>query len=811
MRLPIWIQVSIHLAVVAAVLAGLLASAPLERALAASAATSVRLRIGVTSDGIVQVTGSDLAAAGVDLASVDPRTFALASMGASVAITVSNEASGVFGPADRILFFGQKFRGTEFEEKYTDERIYWLDIGGAAGPRIANLDATPQGDLKAPNDNAATVHAEVNMYWAPLWTTALVNVTQDTWFWHKLQPLTSNPITATANYTVPDPAPGTGAVFRLMQFTDYGSSATQSDFVPDFVPNLASGIGPVDGLMESAPDSSIAAEPSHHTIVTLNQAVILDQMWGGRWTRELTSAIPADGLVSGLNNVQVGAWVTPGNVTDRVWVNYWEVDYRRLFRAWQGQFDFRAEATGLHEYVVGNWMTKWVAVWDISNADQPRQLTGVLPGLEGAGTTQLRFRLTDGVESRYWLQEEAGFAHPASIRIRPSTGLRDHARGADAVIITPALFVPAAATLAAWHEQHGRRAVVVPLQDIYDEFNAGIQIAPEAIPNLLRWAASHWPAPAPAYLTLLGDGHYNMKGFNPATYGTTPDYVPPYLAFVDPWIGEVPVDMRYGDLDGDGLPEVTVGRLTANSLAEAVTVVDKIVHYDEAFRSADWQRRALFVADNPDSAGNFPVLADEIVAGYLPSDLTVTRAYLPGQIPGAPATAAQIAATKKTISDTIQGGVWLVQFTGHGAPQFWTSERLLTVAEVAGYSNGSELPVLMSFNCLDGWFVDPTPSYQALAEVQQRQPGGGAIAAISPTGDGITPDQQAFRRVLMTVLFQDNVREIGKALDLAKRRYAAAGGAAYLIQTMTLFGDPAMRLPLSAAQARRVYLPMISR
>ena len=161
MRLPIWIQVSTHLVVVAAVLASLLVSAPPEQTLAAPAATSARVRIGVTSDGIVQVSGADLAAAGVDLAAVDPRTFALTSMGASVAINVSNEASGVFGSADRILFFGQKFRGTQFQEKYTDERVYWLDIGGAAGPRIEDLDATPQGNLVAPNDIAATVHAEV--------------------------------------------------------------------------------------------------------------------------------------------------------------------------------------------------------------------------------------------------------------------------------------------------------------------------------------------------------------------------------------------------------------------------------------------------------------------------------------------------------------------------------------------------------------------------------------------------------------------------------------------------------------------------
>ena len=52
----------------------------------------VRVRIGVTVDGIVRVTPTNLTAAGIDVATIDPRTFALSSLAQSVAIRVSGES-----------------------------------------------------------------------------------------------------------------------------------------------------------------------------------------------------------------------------------------------------------------------------------------------------------------------------------------------------------------------------------------------------------------------------------------------------------------------------------------------------------------------------------------------------------------------------------------------------------------------------------------------------------------------------------------------------------------------------------------------
>jgi hypothetical protein len=224
-------------------------------------------------------------------------------------------------------------------------------------------------------------------------------------------------------------------------------------------------------------------------------------------------------------------------------------------------------------------------------------------------------------------------------------------------------------------------------------------------------------------------------------------------------------------------------------------------------RRADWQQRVLLVADNTDGGGDFAALSDDIANNYLPPDLVVTRAYLAPR----PASDEQIMATRAIVSNTIQSGVFMVQFTGHGNVQLWTGESVLTADQIPGFKNGSRLPISMSFNCLDGYFVFPQANRQSIAELLQRQPGGGAVAVISPTGDGFSSDQQVLRRILMTIMFKEDVREIGKALNLAKRQYAGAGnGMHYLIQTVTLFGDPAMRLPTAASTKLKTYLPLVS-
>jgi hypothetical protein len=733
---------------------------------AASPADIARVRIGVRRDGITSLTPADLQSLGINPASVDPRTFALTSLGAPVAILVTGETDGKFDSGDRILFFGEKFRGPEMDQKYTDERVYWLETGGTAGPRIGAVDVAPAGAGPVPSNVLTTVRAEYNNHW---WTLHSLGFdTQDTWFWERIQtgPNPGDSLTRDLAFAAPDPAPDHAATLRVEQLSRY--NANFANFY-------------------------------HRTALAVSGTPVGTFDWQGTRRIVHTAAVPA-GLLSG-NTATVN--VTAINRTDKVttsddiYVNYWELDYRRLFRAYEGRFDFRAEAAGTREYIVNGWTSDAVTIWDVTAPAAPKALINAATSPAGA-EHEVRFRVTEAAGQRYWLQTNSAFSVPASVRLRNETGFRAPAGGADVVIVTHASLKPATKFLANWHRSHGRRVVVADAQDVYDEFNQGIY-HPKAIPAMLAWARDNWTQPGPSYLTLLGDGHWNFKSYNTAAYPAPPIMIPPYLAWVDPWQGEVPADSLFGDLTGDGVPEVAVGRLPAANLDEALLMVDKVVDYDESARTVDWQKRTLFVADNNDG-NDFTGLSDDIIDNHLPVSIAPQRIYL-GQ------THADAASAKTAIRDAINAGAVMVQFVGHGATWRWTHEQIWTKDDVPTLANGGSLPIVLTFNCLDGYFAHTDPSQESIAEAMLRRTGGGSVAAISPSGLGAVSAQHRFREILSDILFKEEARELGRALQLAKQRYLATYGTNYLLYTQSLYGDPAMMIP-GEESAKSIYLPM---
>jgi hypothetical protein len=86
----------------------------------------------------------------------------------------------------------------------------------------------------------------------------------------------------------------------------------------------------------------------------------------------------------------------------------------------------------------------------------------------------------------------------------------------------------------------------------------------------------------------------------------------------------IATDNDFADLDGDGSPDVAIGRIPADSSADLAAIVQKIVAHETALPSGAWRQQINFVA----GAGRFGALVDGAVE-------LATRKFLTDEIPPA--------------------------------------------------------------------------------------------------------------------------------------------------------------------------------
>ncbi len=339
-----------------------------------------------------------------------------------------------------------------------------------------------------------------------------------------------------------------------------------------------------------------------------------ESAFGGLNDHSAAFPLPSGLLVEGDNAIEVEALALAGNALSFVYIDAFDLAYPRRYQA---RDDVLVGRYGGHGRItVEGFTTEPIVVLDITDPRAPRGIPARIGN--GAGGRSATFEAPSDVlgEGRFIALATERIATPVETVGRSEIDLLSPSRAAEYLVITRHELLPAAEHLAALRAADGLSTAVFDLEDIADRMNHG-HLRPEVVRDFLRAATDRWPTD-PAYVALLGAGTFDYRD----RWGLGGNLIPPLM--VGTPFGLYASDTSLGDLDGDGAPEVAIGRIPVLTLAEAESYIDKLEAYDAPTLAP---APVVLVADNADRGGNFTQVSEEL-AQRLPEPAAAERIYL---------------------------------------------------------------------------------------------------------------------------------------------------------------------------------------
>ena len=513
--------------------------------------------------------------------------------------------------------------------------------------------------------------------------------------------------------------------------------------------------------------SDFTANPDHHVRVYVNGTLVAEVSWDGKRANKIDVDLWPGLLQEGDNVLELENVGDTEATYSMVMLDRYALEYPRVALTDDGRLRGRFRASGAAElsgFVTG------AHVLDVTEGDaQPSWLLDTEVGFDG----MLRFRVESG-RSYLAVSPEAVY-HP-SVTMPRASRLKNVRSRADYLVIGPEAFLRAAIPLLELRRSEGLKVKAVSIEEVYSEFGFG-EPTPEAVKDFLSYAYHNWKQPSPRYVLLLGDATFDFKDH--LQTGVT-NQVPPRMVKTSYlWTAS---DPSYAAVNGeDILPDFSIGRLPAATVDEVQAMVEKIVAYETG--EAGLHRSAVvLVADNPDRAGNFEADADALAATVLASKHP-EKIYL---------SRLGTAAMRNAIVQSFDEGASLMSYLGHGGIHLWASENFFNRRDVASLGPQPQQPILLTMNCLNGYFH--FPYFNALAEELVQAKDKGAIAAFSPSGLSLNGPANLYHEALLQELFNGNHERLGDAVLAAQERYAASGAFPELLSIYHLLGDPALKV-----------------
>lgn len=443
-----------------------------------------------------------------------------------------------------------------------------------------------------------------------------------------------------------------------------------------------------------------------------------------------------------------------------------------------------------------------VAVWDVTAPRAPARVS-VTPESETTGEWRVTFPC-GGYDRRYAVFSTESGAYAPSV-----SGVRDVAWSDPqempelAIVIPPRRwasgFEDAVQSLADFREAQGVRTRVIDAEALYNAFTDGI-VHPEAFRRFCAAGVTNASGQTLHYVLFAGYGgsDYKLDAFPLEKHSSFTSFFPLYLlpqtevSSATSGALMLPNDTVLGDVTGDGIPEVAIGRFVATNADDAASMAAKSIRYE---LTETWKKKAIFTADwqNVGSLyGNFPGIAAATDSGFPGVGWTLATFY---------PSASQSDLTSFWINTYYQTGVYyelregagFFYYVGHSndllVGHLW-DERLCDASMISS-GTWSFAPVAMLMGCrLGRWTTLDLKSFQqCVAEAGVHNRTSGFTAALSASGYMDTADAMAF-----SYGFRDAVAAGALRLGDAWRSAFAALGSetASGLAHLTLLGDPSL-------------------
>ncbi|MBO4850253.1 MAG: type IX secretion system sortase PorU [Prevotella sp.] len=294
------------------------------------------------------------------------------------------------------------------------------------------------------------------------------------------------------------------------------------------------------------------------------------------------------------------------------------------------------------------------------------------------------------------------------------TNQNHHADGpADMVIIIPTSqkLLPQAKRLAEYHEAHDSlRVRIIPADELYNEFASGTPDI-NAYRRYLKmlYDRAETESDMPKYVLLFGDGVWDNRMLTSDTRNFSPDdfllcyeseesFSEIYCLVDDGFIALLD--------DGEGLnPQSTdkldlaVGRFPVHTAADAKTVTDKSINYMENGDAGAWENLVVVLGDDGNNnshlvdANNAANLVNSLYPGF-----QVKKVMWDAYTRVTTSTGNTYPDCAKDIKQTQASGALVIDYSGHGAANSISHEKVLMLQDFKDFTN-THMPLWITASC----------------------------------------------------------------------------------------------------------------